>query len=71
VEVSVAGGQFKPQLIKDGLDSQELRRLKHKKIVLPGLAARLSGETEDITGWEVKVGPVDSAQIPSWMKDNW
>jgi len=40
-------------------------------MVLPGLAARLSGETEDITGWTVLVGPRDSGRIPGWMDKNW
>jgi acetyl-CoA decarbonylase/synthase complex subunit gamma len=72
VEAAVAGGQLTADTIKETLDSCEAeKKLKHKTLVLPGLAARLSGETEDATGWNVLVGPRDSGRIPGWMDDNW
>lgn len=72
VEAAVAGGQLTAETIKDALESYEVEnKVKHKTIVLPGLAARLSGETEDATGWNVLVGPRDSGRIPGWMDDNW
>ncbi|MBN1763422.1 MAG: acetyl-CoA decarbonylase/synthase complex subunit gamma [Methanomicrobia archaeon] len=72
VEASVAGGQLTAGLIKDALESNEAeKKLHHKTLVIPGLAARLSGETEDVTGWNVLVGPRDSGRIPGWMEGNW
>jgi acetyl-CoA decarbonylase/synthase complex subunit gamma len=72
VESAVAGGQFSAEAIKNALESTEAeRKVKHKTMVIPGLAARLSGETEDATGWEVLVGPRDSGRIPGWMEKNW
>lgn len=44
------------------------KKVKHKTIVIPGLVARMSGELEEATGWKVKVGPNDSSNIPSFLK---
>ncbi|MDF2955816.1 MAG: CO dehydrogenase/acetyl-CoA synthase gamma subunit [Candidatus Alkanophagales archaeon MCA70_species_2] len=72
VEAAVAGGQLTAAKIKEALEASELEnKVKHKTLVLPGLAARISGETEDATGWKVMVGPLDSGRIPNWMEKNW
>ena len=72
VEASVAGGQLTAEVIKETLESCKAEeKLKYKTLVLPGLAARLSGETEDVTGWNVLVGPRDSGRIPGWMDEQW
>ena len=58
--------------MKDALERFEVEeKVKHKTMVLPGLAARISGETEDKTGWRVLVGPKDSGMIPRWMEKSW
>jgi acetyl-CoA decarbonylase/synthase complex subunit gamma len=72
VEAAVAGEQLNAERIKEALESYGVeKRVKHKTLIIPGLAARLSGETEDVTGWTVLVGPRDSGRIPGWMDDNW
>ncbi len=47
------------------------QKVKHRHLIIPGMAARLSGETEDLTGWRVLVGPRDSSGIPGFLKENW
>lgn len=74
VESAVAGGQFSPDRIKDAFEDFEIEKKvkqKYKTMVIPGLAARISGDTEDATGWRVMVGSQDSGRIPAWMKDYW
>jgi len=72
VEAAVAGGQLNAEVMKETLESFAVaEKVKHKTVVLPGLAARISGETEDATGWKVVVGPRDSGQIPGWLEKNW
>ncbi|MHA2334919.1 MAG: acetyl-CoA decarbonylase/synthase complex subunit gamma, partial [Candidatus Hodarchaeales archaeon] len=64
VEASVAGGQLTTDKIVELMEETKIAdKVSHKKIVLPGLAARLSGELEDASGWDVIVGPKDSADI--------
>jgi acetyl-CoA decarbonylase/synthase complex subunit gamma len=72
VEVGVSGGQFTASGINDLIGSSEIsKKVKHKRIVIPGKAARLKGEIEDTTGWEVLTGPQDSSQIKDFLKKNW
>ncbi|MDY6965048.1 MAG: acetyl-CoA decarbonylase/synthase complex subunit gamma [Halobacteriota archaeon] len=73
VEAAVAGGQLTPAKIKETLESDKdiKEKVNHGTIVIPGLAARLSGEAEEGTGWTVVVGPKDSGRIPGWMEENW
>ncbi len=72
VEVSVAGGQFNSSNVKDlFLSSGVEKMVKHNKLIIPGMAARLKGEIEDSTNWEVIVGPRDSSQIKGFLTKYW
>jgi acetyl-CoA decarbonylase/synthase complex subunit gamma len=45
-------------------------KTKNRKIVIPGLLARIKGELEDeIPGWEVIVGPREAAGISSFLPE--
>ncbi len=74
VEAAIAGGQFTPAKVNEILTSADIKledKVGHKTLVLPGLAARISGETEEVTGWNILVGPQDSGRIPGWMEGSW
>jgi acetyl-CoA decarbonylase/synthase complex subunit gamma len=44
-------------------------RVKHRKLVIPGYAAQISGELEDeLPGWEIIIGPREAAYIPAFLK---
>jgi acetyl-CoA decarbonylase/synthase, CODH/ACS complex subunit gamma len=46
-------------------------KLSHKKVIIPGYVAVLSGAVEEATGgWEVLVGPREAAGIPKYAKSN-
>jgi len=46
-------------------------RAATKEILLPGLASSIKGETEALTGWKVRVGPVCIAELPLFLSDIW
>ena len=46
-------------------------KVRHRKIVIPGKASRISGEIEELSGWKVQVGPRDSSEIPKYIIDKW
>ena len=46
-------------------------KVKHRYLIIPGKAARLSGEIEELTGWKALVGPMDSSRIPGFLKEKW
>ena len=43
--------------------------VSHKKIVIPGYVAVMSGDLQEQSGWEVVVGPKEAAGIPSFLKN--
>ncbi len=47
-------------------------KVKHRKIIIPGYSASISGEMEEeLPDWEIMIGPRDAALIPKFLKDNW
>ncbi len=72
VEVSVAGGQFTPEKVKQLMEETKVaEKVDHRYLVIPGLAARLQGALEDEIGWKVLVGPTDSGRLKAWLEENW
>jgi acetyl-CoA decarbonylase/synthase complex subunit gamma len=45
--------------------------VSHKKIIIPGYVAVLSGKLEDASGWDVLVGPKEATGIPKYLKEAW
>ncbi len=72
VTVALAADKLNPSAIKTALDDNKVaEKVKHKKLIVPGVLARISGAIEDATGWEVLIGPQDSSLIGSFLKENW
>ncbi len=69
VEVSMAGKKITPEVIQEIFSKSKIEELvKHRKLVIPGVAARIKGELEDATGWEIIVGPKDSSMISGFLQ---
>jgi len=68
-----SAGKFNGEIIaKSVKDSGLADRISHRKIIIPGHVARLSGEIEDaLPGWEVLVGPAEASDIPAYFKEVW
>jgi acetyl-CoA decarbonylase/synthase, CODH/ACS complex subunit gamma len=43
-------------------------KVTHRKVVIPGGVAVLSGKLEDESGWKVQVGPRESSGIPTFLR---
>jgi len=45
-------------------------KVKHRKVVIPGAVAAVSGDLEEElgSGWEVKIGPREAVHIPAYLK---
>lgn len=72
VESAVAGRYLTPELISNALREYHVDKLvSHRYVIIPGLAARLSGDTEETSGWKVIVGPKDSSGIAQLIMDHW
>ncbi|MCK9580747.1 MAG: acetyl-CoA decarbonylase/synthase complex subunit gamma [Methanoregula sp.] len=72
VESAVAGRYFTAESIANALNEYTAGSLvDHTTLIIPGLSARLSGETEEATGWKILVGPKDSSGIPQFLREHW
>ena len=73
VLTSWAAGKFDAEKIaKTVKESGVETKLNHKKLVIPGHVASLSGETEEeLPGWKILVGPREATDIPNYIKTFW
>jgi len=47
-------------------------KVAHRKIIIPGYAASISGDMEEeLPGWQVVIGPRDASLIPKFLRDSW
>jgi len=70
VLTSWAAGKFDAEKIAKSVQQFNVPgKISHKKIVIPGLVAGLSGELEEeLPGWEIRVGPREAIDIPAYLK---
>jgi len=66
---ALVGGQLQPKGVAELIKETNLEStVGHRRLIIPGLAARLRGEIEELSDWEVLVGPVESREIPLYLK---
>ena len=65
-----AAGKFDAERIAKAIKGFNVAdKVSKKRIVLPGHVAVLSGEVEEeLPGWEVRVGPREAVDLPTFMK---
>jgi len=69
-----AAEKFTAEIIAEKVKAFDVgSKVKHRKIVLPGHVAVLSGKLEDELGqeWKVVVGPRESSGIPTFLRTSW
>jgi acetyl-CoA decarbonylase/synthase complex subunit gamma len=72
VQSAIAGRKLTSEMIADAIKETRIeQKVKHRDLIIPGMAARLSGEIEDLSKWHVMVGPTDSSGIPKFLKEKW
>jgi acetyl-CoA decarbonylase/synthase complex subunit gamma len=72
VLTAVAAGKLSEMLVRDTLKKFGVEdEVAHRKLIIPGYAAPLSGRIEEATGWKVLVGPRDAAEIGDYLHDVW
>ncbi len=70
VLTAYADGKFEAEKIaalikKIGLEN----KVKHRRIIIPGAVAVLKGKLEDLSGWEVLVGPREATGIVAYARN--
>ncbi|MEM4245739.1 MAG: acetyl-CoA decarbonylase/synthase complex subunit gamma [Candidatus Bathyarchaeia archaeon] len=72
IESAVAGRKLTADKVADALREMNVgEKVKHRKLIIPGRASRLSGEIEEATQWQVLVGPMDSSGIAKFLQEKW
>jgi len=72
VDSAVAGRKLTAEKVADSLKASGVEnKVKHRKLLIPGKAARISGEIEELSGWQILVGPRDSSDIPKFLQEKW
>lgn len=70
VQSATAGRKLTAETVAEALEEYGVaEKVNHKILISPGMAARISGETEEVSGWTVKVGPRDSSGIPKYLQE--
>jgi len=72
IESAVAGGQFGAGTIAEAIkEFKVFEKVNHRIVIIPGMAARLSGALEDEADCYVLVGPRDSSGIKKFIDEMW
>jgi len=72
IDSGVAGRKLTAERVADAIKASGVEsKVKHRKIIIPGKASRISGEIEELSGWKVLVGPRDSSEIPKYLIEKW
>ncbi|HLB49931.1 MAG TPA: acetyl-CoA decarbonylase/synthase complex subunit gamma [Anaerolineales bacterium] len=68
-----AAGKFDADRIAKAVKSTNVEsKINHKRLIIPGQVAVLSGELEEsLPGWEIMVGPKEAVDIPAYLKVMW
>ncbi len=72
VLTAYSGDKLTEKTVKDAMDKAAIAdKVKHRKLIIPGYVAVLSGKIEEATGWQVLVGPKESSFIPKFLQQVW
>jgi len=67
-----AADKFNAETIAKAIaDSGVADKVSHRRAVIPGGIAALSGKLEELSGWEIIVGPRESAGLPAFIRTRW
>ncbi len=47
------------------------KAVAHRKVIIPGYIAAMSGALADDSGWEIMVGPREASGLPKYLKTVW
>jgi acetyl-CoA decarbonylase/synthase complex subunit gamma len=72
VLTAYSGDKLNEKTVADAMTKQNVEKLvKHRKIIIPGYVAVMSGKLEEATNWEVMVGPRECAMLPKYLQEVW
>ena len=65
-----SGDKLNEKVVAEALEKCKVSELvKHKKLIIPGYVAVMSGKLEEETGWEIMVGPRESSVLAKYLQE--
>jgi acetyl-CoA decarbonylase/synthase complex subunit gamma len=72
VLTAYSGDKLNEKTVADAMSKNNAESLvKHRKLIIPGYVAVMSGKLEEATNWEVMVGPRESSMLPKYLQEIW
>lgn len=66
-----AAEKFTTEKVVEAMNKSEIeKKVSHRKIIIPGYVAVMSGKLAELSGWEVIVGPREASGLSAFLK-NW
>lgn len=72
VDMAMIYRSFTPQRLDQGIEAHGLpAKVKHRRLIIPGICGPLKEELAAYTGWEIQVGPICAAELPLFLGERW
>ena len=72
VLTAYSGDKLNEKTVADAMAKYGVEDLvKHRKLIIPGYVAVMSGKLEEATNWEVVVGPRECSMLPKFLQEVW
>ena len=70
VLTAYSGDKLNEKTVADALEKHGLADMvKHRKLIIPGYVAVMSGKLEEASNWEIVVGPRESSMLPKFLQE--
>jgi acetyl-CoA decarbonylase/synthase complex subunit gamma len=72
VLTAYSGDKLNEKVIVDAIAKNDVEnKVKHRKLIIPGYVAVMSGKLEEALGWEIMIGPRESSMLPKYFQEVW
>lgn len=72
VLTAYSGDKLNEKIVADAMTKFGVDKLvKHRKLIIPGYVAVMSGKLEEATNWEILVGPRECSMLPKYLQEVW
>ncbi len=72
VLTAYSGDKLNEKTVADAMTKNGIEDLvKHRKLIIPGYVAVMSGKLEEATNWEIMVGPRECSMLPKYLQEVW
>ena len=72
VLTAYSGDKLNEKVVKKAMEDAKVEeKVKHRKLIIPGLVAIMAAKLKDELGWEILVGPKEASGLSAFLKTNW